>query len=173
MDLDLRMHSLNWKNQKETIIKEQRYLFNNGLACDCILVSAEKNQIAAHQMILSSASEFFRKILSEVPAAIEPLIHIPDAKSNVLEAILKFIYTGETNISTSHLTDFLELCEMLCIKGLAVNGCNLVSRGSKIENSSHKQTEAQPQHDVQDINMDDEYYEIINDEPEMVSEYYL
>lgn len=169
MDLDSRVHFLNWKNHKNTIINEQQYLFNNSIACDCILVAAEGKKIHTHQIILSSASEFFRKLLSEVPAAIEPTIHIPDADSNVLEAMLKFIYTGETNISIKHLTDLLELCEVLSIKGIISNGCNLVRGETKTEETSKKQTKAQPQRDP----MDDEYYEITTEEPDMVSKYLL
>lgn len=174
MDLVSGMHLLNWKNQKKTIINEQQYLFNNSIACDCILVSAEGKVSVCHKLILSSASEFFRKLLLEVPAASEPTIHIPDADSNVLEAMLKFIYTGETNISISHLTDLLELCELLSIKGVITNGCNLMRGEIKIEKPIKTQTEAtQLQRDVQDNPVDDEYYEITADEPEMVRIYLL
>lgn len=172
MDQGSRMQFLNWKNQKKTIINEQQYLFKNNIACDCILVSAE-GKMNCHQIVLSSASEFFRKILSEVPASIEPTIHIPDADSNVLEAMLKFIYTGETNISISHLTDLLELCEVLCIKGIITNGCTLVRGDTKIEKSRKKQTEAQPQRDGPDNSMDEEYYEFTTEEPEMVSKLFI
>lgn len=174
MELNSQMHFLNWKNQKKTILNEQQYLFNNSIACDCLLVSAQDKNIqtfSAHKIVLSSASEFFHKLLSEVPASIEPTIYIPDADSNVLEAILKFIYTGETNIAISHLTDLLELCEVLCVKGIITNGCNLV-RGETInEKSGVKQTKTQPQCDVQYNPTDDEYYEITTEEPEMVSKF--
>lgn len=118
-------HSIKWKNHKEDIINEQQYLFNNNIACDCVLVSAQGKTMQAHQIVLSSSSEFFHKILAEVPAGIEPTIHIPDGDTDLVEAILKFIYTGETNVASDQLSSLLDLCNVLDIKGIVTNGCSL------------------------------------------------
>lgn len=141
MDLNSNMHSIKWRNHKEDIIDEQQYLFENNIACDCVLISAEGKLIQAHQIVLSSSSDFFRKMLTEVPAAIEPTIHIPDADAYVLDAMLKFIYTGQTHIASTHLSALLELCNVLDIKGIVTNGCSLNRMDNKSDQNINKNIE--------------------------------
>lgn len=127
------LHTIKWNDHKKEIIEEQQYLFDNNLDCDCVLISAQGIRVQAHQVVLSSSSEFFRKILSELPVSIElPIIHIPDVETRILEAILKFIYTGETNIASGYLTTLLEFCNFLDIKGCVANGFTLNGTGLKV-----------------------------------------
>lgn len=127
------LHTIKWNDHKKEIIEEQQYLFDNNLDCDCVLISAQGIRVQAHQVVLSSSSEFFRKILSEIPDSIElPIIHIPDVETRILEAILKFIYTGETNIASGYLTTLLEFCNFLDIKGCVANGFTLNGTGLKV-----------------------------------------
>lgn len=135
MDSSSILNHFKWNEHKKHIIEEQQYLFDNNLESDCVLISAKGDRIQAHQVVLSSSSEFFRKILSELPPLIEPpTIHVPDVETCVLEAILKFIYTGETSISSSYLTTLLEFCNFLDIKGCVANGFTLNGKGIKIGN---------------------------------------
>lgn len=125
-------HKIKWNDHKKEIIEEQQYLFDNNLESDCTLITSQGIRIQAHQIVLSSSSEFFRKILSELPSSVDsPTIHIPDIDTLVLEAILKFIYTGETNIASGYLTTLLEFCNFLDIKGCVANGFTLNGTGSK------------------------------------------
>lgn len=130
-------HLIRWEDHKKEIVEEQQYLFDNGLECDCVLVSTEGKKIRAHQVILSSSSEFFRKILSELPPLLEPpTIHVPDASSCILEAIIRFIYTGETTIGSAYLASLLECCNYLDIKGCVSNGFTLNGKNIKSESQS-------------------------------------
>lgn len=136
--------SIKWKDHKTEIIEEQNSLFENSAECDCILISAQGKQILAHQVILSSSSDFFRNILCDMPPLVEPVaIHLPDADTFILEAILKFIYTGETDISSAHLTTLLEFCNFLNIKGCVANGFTLNDSNVKTGNDVESQKEAQ------------------------------
>lgn len=120
------LHTIKWNDHKKEIIEEQKYLFDNSLESDCNLISAQGVRFQAHQIVLSSSSEFFQKILSELPSTVEtPTICIPDIETSILEAILKFIYTGETNIASTYLTTLLEFCNFLDIKGCVANGFTL------------------------------------------------
>lgn len=133
MDSPALIHTIKWKDHKKEIIEEQKYLFNSHLESDCTLISAQGVRIQSHQIILSSSSEFFRKILSELPISVEaPTIHIPDVDTSVLEAVLKFIYTGECNIASSYLTSLLEICNFLDIKGCVANGFTLNGTALKV-----------------------------------------
>lgn len=135
MDPPVMLHTIKWSDHKKEIIEEQQYLFKKNLECDCVLISAQGQRIQAHQIILSSSSEFFRKILSDLPPMIElPTIYLPDADTCILEAILKFVYTGETTISSNYLTTLLEFCNFLDVKGCVANGFTLNGSGMKIGN---------------------------------------
>lgn len=121
MEMDL--HTIKWDDHKKEIIEEQQYLFNNNLETDCVLISAQGKHIQAHQVVLSSSSDFFRKILSELPPLVgSPTIHIPEADTCVLEAILRFIYTGETTIASDYLSALIAICNLLHIRGCIANG---------------------------------------------------
>lgn len=139
------LHTIKWKDHKKEIIEEQQYLFDNNLETDCVLISAQGIRIQAHQIVLSSSSEFFRKILSELPPLVEPpTIHIPDIDATVLEAIIKFIYTGETNIDSGYLTTLLEFCNFLDIKGCVANGFTLNGTGLKVATDTNVKNENRP-----------------------------
>lgn len=116
--MELQEIAIKWDDHKSEIIREQQNLFKSNVECDCILVSAQGNQILAHQIILASSSDFFRDILQNLPPLTGPaVIHIPDAETFVLEAILEFIYTGKTSISSVNIATLLEFCNFLDIKG--------------------------------------------------------
>lgn len=129
------LHKIEWSHHKQEIISEQQYLFDNSLECDCVLVSAEGTRFQAHQVVLSSSSEFFYKILCELSPCVDlPIIHVPDAKTCVLKSILRFVYTGETTIASEYLTSLLEFCNTLNIKGCVANGFTLNGSSQKSEN---------------------------------------
>lgn len=111
------IHAFKWTDHGSDINNELQYLFDNSVACDCFLISSEGKRIGAHQLILSTVSVFFRQILAEQPLHIEPLIHIPDADINVLNALLAFVYKGETSIASDQFFRLLELGNILHIKG--------------------------------------------------------
>lgn len=131
------LHKIEWDDHKKEIIEEQQYLFENSLECDCVLISAQGKRLQAHQVVLSSSSEFFRRILSELPPMTEPpIIHMPDAETCVLESILKFIYSGETTVDSDYLTSLLEFCNILNIKGCVANGFTLNGSNFKSKNDA-------------------------------------
>lgn len=137
MDSSTILHTIKWSDHKRHIIEEQQSLFHNNLESDCFLISANGDRFQCHQVVLSSSSEFFRRILSEVPLLVEsPTIFIPDIETCVLEAIVRFIYTGETNIASGYLTNLLEFCNVLNIKGCVANGFTLNGTALKVEHEN-------------------------------------
>lgn len=125
MDRHELIQTIKWEENTKNIIDQQQFLYENDLECDCTLVSSDGKRIRAHQMVLSSSSDFFHTILRDVPPFIEPTIHIPDADANLLDALLKFIYLGETSIGSKHLSLLLEFCTLLNVKGFKSNSCLL------------------------------------------------
>ena len=69
------------------------------LACD------DDKQFSAHKVILSACSPFFKKILLRNPHE-KPVLYLRGLKNEDLEAILKFMYNGQAEISH----DKLDVC---------------------------------------------------------------
>lgn len=125
------IHAFKWTEHGADINEERQYLFDNNVACDCFLISSDGERIGAHQLILSTVSDFLCQILTEQPAHIEPIIHIPDADVHVLGALLTFVYKGETSIASDKFYTLLELGNILHIKGFPKDGTDLDdTRGS-------------------------------------------
>ena len=69
------------------------------------------------KVILAMESPFFRKVLFPNKHG-HPLIHMRGLSSLHLEAILDFLYRGETTVSRKNLDSFLVVAEQLQLNGL-------------------------------------------------------
>lgn len=96
-------------------------LVKNDDFSDVTLVCGDGIQIKAHKVILSGSSSFFRAVFLNNPHQ-HPLIYIKGMKYEVLEAVLQFIYMGETRVMGKHLKSFLEAAKEFKIEGLEQNG---------------------------------------------------
>ncbi|XP_077285471.1 kelch-like protein 38 [Arctopsyche grandis] len=67
----------------------------------------------AHLVVLSACSEFFYENRYKLSAVFSEYNH------TVIEAILKYCYTGKTNIENKHFKNFMKLAEKLQIKSIA------------------------------------------------------
>jgi predicted RNA-binding Zn-ribbon protein involved in translation (DUF1610 family) len=85
---------------------------------DVTLATADGQQIRAHKVIISSSSLFFKTILVKNPHP-NPLIYLNGVRYTHLENVLKFIYSGQCEVSDDDLQDFLTTGEDLGITSLA------------------------------------------------------
>ena len=83
-----------------------------------VTLACEDVQFEAHKLILSTCSPFFRKLLKRTNKQQHPLLYMRGMKARDLEAVLDFIYQGETNIFQDDLDGFLLIAEELQLKGL-------------------------------------------------------
>lgn len=126
------LKTITWKGHRKEILNQQIYLFDKNLECDCVLISAQGKRILAHQVVLSTSSDFFRKILGELPPLLElPIIHMPDATTETLEAIIKFLYTGQIVINMCDMGKFLEFCNCLGVKCFIENELTVTKIGTE------------------------------------------
>ena len=86
-----------------------------------VTLACEDLQIEAHKLILSTCSPFFRALLKKTNKQQHPLVYMRGLKARELEAVLDFIYQGETNIFQEDLDGFLLIAEELQLKGLVGN----------------------------------------------------
>ena len=81
------------------------------------LVAEDDYQIEANQLVLSAASPFFKRILSESRDS-HRLIYLVDVFKQQLKSIVNFIYHGEVKIPEEYLKSFMAVSEDLQIKDL-------------------------------------------------------
>ena len=92
-------------------------LFKEGSFTDVTLVSEDLQVSAAHRFVLSRASSTFKKLLLINPSA-NSMLYLRGISQNVLDLILQFIYTGEVDVPTNEITDFLKAANDLDISEL-------------------------------------------------------
>lgn len=127
------MNKLEWINYSSTLYTAQLQSYKNtNSPHDVVLVSSDGEYFISHKIVLSSSSDFFHKILLEVPTGITPTIYLPDMDSMLVECLLSFVYKGESCVEPSYLTKVLDMCQFLQIKGFishdySVNGTKVGS----------------------------------------------
>ena len=88
---------------------------------DITLVSDDEQHIAAHKLVLSASSEFFKNMLKKASHS-NPMIFLSGFKSSDLLLIMDYIYQGEVQILQSDLDGFLDVAQRLKIEGLIGKG---------------------------------------------------
>ncbi|XP_011052122.1 PREDICTED: protein abrupt-like isoform X2 [Acromyrmex echinatior] len=82
-----------------------------------VTIAVEGQLLAAHKLVLSVCSPYFKNIFKENPCQ-HPVIILKDVKHTEVISLLKFMYQGEVNIKQDDLSTFLKVAQMLQIKGL-------------------------------------------------------
>ena len=113
---------LQWNDFRNNIASSFGKLRRDKDFTDVTLVCEDGQQVEIHKFVLVSASPFFRKILKGAQQHSHPWIYMRDIKSEVLTAMVDFLYQGETNIYQENLDSFLALAGELQLTGLQEDG---------------------------------------------------
>ena len=108
---------LQWNDFKDNVLTAFSSLRGETDFADVTLACEDGELMEAHKVILSASSPFFRNILKKNKHS-HPLIYMRGVKSEVMLAILDFLYFGETNLFQDDLDLFLAIAEELHLKGL-------------------------------------------------------
>ena len=108
--------------------KTLRSLFDQPDFSDVTLVCEDQKQILAHKAILASGSPFFKNILSLNPHP-TPLLYLR-VKFSDLNAIVRFLYTGECKVAEDELEGILKIAKNLEIFGISNDEDLRVSKSS-------------------------------------------
>jgi len=85
-----------------------------------ITLAAEDSAIEAHKFILSATSPFFRGIIRSSRHQ-SPYVYLKGVKMEDLQALVTFMYTGETKVRAGDIKRFLTTAHELKIAGLIKN----------------------------------------------------
>ena len=102
---------------------------------DVTLVGDDNSQIAAHKLVLSACSEYFKNIFKNNSHS-HPLLCLEGVTSKELKDILDYIYNGEVNIFQEELDRFLTVAQRFKLEGL-LNGENEEGQGSEEDLINH------------------------------------
>jgi len=127
-------YSFCWRDYGENKRNILHHILAEKDFADVTLVSADEKQIHAHKVILCVSSEFFKSIFTRNPHP-HPLIYVNDVNHDVLQSIIEFIYTGQTNVDKSHLKTFIDLGVKLKINGLTDQISQQKGEKDKLESS--------------------------------------
>ena len=109
--------SLTWNDFQTNVVSSFSKLRNLSTFSDITLVSADKEQISAHKVVLASSSCFFSNILEKNTQS-HLMVCLDGISSMELTSVLDYIYLGEVNILQENLNIFLEVAHKLELEGL-------------------------------------------------------
>ena len=110
----------NQKSFPDHLVQMLRNVGKQNLFADVTLVSDDQIQMQAHKFMLSACSPVLRNILITTSINTHhPLVYLRGIKHTELQAILKFIYFGETQILKERINEFISVANNLEIKEIS------------------------------------------------------
>ena len=111
-------HDLKWKTFNDHLVGVFRDLGEEEYFADVTLVSDDQVQTKAHKVVLSACSPVLKTLLVNNPHS-HPLLYLRGIKQTELQAILKFMYFGETQIFANRINDFVNIAKDLEMKEIS------------------------------------------------------
>ena len=109
---------LKWNEFQQNITSSFASLRDDTDFTDVTLACDDGQQVEAHKVILVASSPFFLNLLKR-NKHVHPLIYMRGMNSEVLAAIIDFLYHGEAKIYQDNLDSFLAIAEEIKLKGLS------------------------------------------------------
>ena len=108
---------LKWNDFQDNAKNSFQRLKGDKNFTDVTLACEDGKLFEAHKVIMASSSPVFQNLLTRNPHP-HPLVYMRGMKSDDLNSILDFLYTGEANVFQENLDSFLSIAEELQLKGL-------------------------------------------------------
>ena len=111
---------LKWNDFYSNVSKSFSIFRNEEYLHDVTLVSDNHNKVAAHKLVLSACSEYFKDIFKNNQHS-HPLLCLDGVSGEDLRNIMDYIYNGEVQIYQNDLDRFLAIAQRLKLQGLIGN----------------------------------------------------
>ena len=128
---------LKWNDFQSNVSKTFSYFRTEESFFDVTLVSDDHHHIAAHKLVLSASSKFFKDILCKTQRS-NPMIYLSGFSSKDLNLVMDYIYQGEVQIYQDDLDNFLNVAQRLHIEGLM--GGSPPSEGDALSKDEHMES---------------------------------
>ena len=123
-------YNLSWKEFESCTSNSFKGLIAREEFVDVTLACDDDKQVKVHKVILSACSDFFRNILLKNSHQ-HPLIYLDNLKVEYLQALIDFMYLGETNIPQDMFSGFIKAAQKYKIKSLEEPGDELPQMKAK------------------------------------------
>ena len=108
-------YNLNWETFPDHLTQTVSLLRDNSNFADVTVLCDDLQEVKAHRFILSACSNVFRKIFEN---NINPCIYLKGVKYEVMNALLDFMYNGQTVVEEENLSELLSVAKDLDVKEL-------------------------------------------------------
>ena len=112
--------SLKWNDFHSNVSKSFSLLRNEDYLHDVTIVSDDNEHIAAHKLVLSTCSEYFKSIFMKNKHS-HPLVCLDGVSSDDVRNMLDYIYNGDLQIFQEDLDRFLNIAQRFKLEGLINN----------------------------------------------------
>ena len=111
---------LKWNDFQSNVSNSFSLLRNEAYLQDVTIVTDDNEQMAAHKLVLSACSEYFRNIFMKNKHS-HPLLCLEGLSSKDVRDVMDYMYQGEVKIFQEDLDRFLAVAQRLKLEGL-LNG---------------------------------------------------
>ena len=108
---------LKWNDFQSNVCHSFSLLRNEDYLHDVTIVTDDQVQIAAHKLVLSASSEYFKSIFRKNKHP-NPLLCLEGVSSKDVRNVMDYIYNGEVQIFQEDLDSFLTVAQRLKLEGL-------------------------------------------------------
>ena len=115
---------LRWNDFQSNVSNSFSVLRNEDYLHDVTIVTDDSEQIAAHKLVLSASSEYFKNIFKKSKHS-HLLLCLEGVTSTDVRNMMDYIYNGELQIFQEDLDRFLNVAHRLKLEGLANNDPNI------------------------------------------------
>ena len=109
--------SLKWNDFDTNTSKAFGLLRNEDFLQDVTLVGDDNHQVAAHKLVLSACSDYFKTIF-KTNKHNHPLLCLERMSSSDISNILDYMYNGEVKIFQDDLERFLSVAQRFKLEGI-------------------------------------------------------
>ena len=103
---------LKWNDFQSNVSNSFSLLRNEDYLHDVTIVTDDNEQVAAHKLILSACSEFFKNIFKKNKHP-NPFLCLEGVSSKDFRNVMDYMYNGEVNIFQEDLHKFLNVAQRL------------------------------------------------------------
>ena len=128
--------NLTWSNYNTMITRSFSKLRKDTDLSDVTLISDDQEAIPAHKVVLSTCSDFFKKVFHK-NVHNNLVLYLSDMKSIEVNQILDYIYFGEINILQDNLERFIQIAQKLKLEGLGDDSKQ--NEEGELENTTERQ----------------------------------
>ena len=112
--------SLKWNDFHSNVSNSFSLLRNEDYLQDVTIVTDDNEQVAAHKLVLSACSEYFKNIFKKNKHS-NPLLCLEGVGSKDVRNAMDYMYNGEVQIFQEDLDRFLNVAQRLKLEGLLTN----------------------------------------------------